>query len=76
MSLIERHQPRKGPGTAAAVTGGWKCSLDMLQGVIPDSRLVEVLRFEIEALEQLPPAATEHPPAGAPARAGGSNSPA
>ena len=32
-------------------------SLDMLETAIPGSRLVEVLRFEIEALERLPPAA-------------------
>jgi len=30
-------------------------SLAMLENAIPDSRLVEVLRFEIEALERLPP---------------------
>jgi (p)ppGpp synthase/HD superfamily hydrolase len=30
-------------------------SLDMLEDVIPGSRLVEILRFEIEALERLPP---------------------
>jgi (p)ppGpp synthase/HD superfamily hydrolase len=40
-------------------------SLDMLEGAIPDSRLVEVLRFEIEALERLPPAIDGAPPADA-----------
>jgi (p)ppGpp synthase/HD superfamily hydrolase len=30
-------------------------SLKMLEQELPDSRLVEVLRFELEALEQLPP---------------------
>ena len=33
-------------------------SLAMLEQAIPGSRLVEVLRFEIEALEQLPPHTT------------------
>jgi (p)ppGpp synthase/HD superfamily hydrolase len=33
----------------------YRRSLAMLENVIPDSRLVEVLRFEIEALERLPP---------------------
>ena len=33
----------------------YRRSLAMLENVIPDRRLVEVLRFEIEALEQLPP---------------------
>jgi (p)ppGpp synthase/HD superfamily hydrolase len=30
-------------------------SLAMLEGVIPESRLVELLRFEVEALQKLPP---------------------
>jgi hypothetical protein len=30
-------------------------SLTMLEQVLPDSRLVELLRFELEALERLPP---------------------
>ena len=54
----------------------YRRALDMLQGILRESRLVEVLRFEIEALEQLPPAATEHPPARAPAHAGRRTSPA
>lgn len=33
----------------------WK-SLEMLEQTIPNDRLVELLRFELEALEQLPPA--------------------
>ncbi len=32
-------------------------SLDMLEATIPGSRLVKVLRFELETLEQLPPQA-------------------
>ena len=30
-------------------------SLQMLEATIPGSRIVEVLRFELEALEELPP---------------------
>jgi guanosine-3',5'-bis(diphosphate) 3'-pyrophosphohydrolase len=30
-------------------------TLEMLEGRIPDSRIVELLRFELEALERLPP---------------------
>ena len=30
-------------------------SLDMLEQAIPKNRIVELLRFELEALEQLPP---------------------
>ena len=33
----------------------YRRSLDMLEHAIPGSRLVEVLRFEIEALDRLPP---------------------
>jgi hypothetical protein len=36
----------------------------MLDEAIPGSRLVEVLRFEIEALDQLPPATGDEPAAG------------
>ena len=35
----------------------YRKSLEMVEEVIPGSRLAEALRFEIEALEQLPPAA-------------------
>jgi (p)ppGpp synthase/HD superfamily hydrolase len=34
----------------------YRRSLDMLEQAIPGSRLVALLRFELEALEQLPPA--------------------
>ena len=37
----------------------WR-SLEMLEQAIPGSRLVEVLRFELEALEALPPEDTNH----------------
>ena len=43
--------------------GRYRKSLQMLEQTIPDSRLVELLRFELEALEKLPPAGQE--PAGA-----------
>ena len=33
----------------------YRKSLEMLEQAIPDSRLVELLRFELEALQQLPP---------------------
>ncbi len=33
----------------------YRKSLEMLEQVVPDSSLVELLRFELEALEQLPP---------------------
>ena len=33
----------------------YRRSLDMLEHAIPGSRIVELLRFELEALEQLPP---------------------
>jgi (p)ppGpp synthase/HD superfamily hydrolase len=33
----------------------YRSSLDMLEHAIPGSRIVELLRFELEALEQLPP---------------------
>jgi (p)ppGpp synthase/HD superfamily hydrolase len=32
-------------------------SLEMLEATLPGARLVELLRFEIEALEEMPPAA-------------------
>jgi (p)ppGpp synthase/HD superfamily hydrolase len=40
---------------------GHRKSLDMLETTSPGSRLVELLRFELEALDELPPEAT--PPA-------------
>jgi hypothetical protein len=33
----------------------YRASLEMLEEVMPGSRLVELLRFELEALEQIPP---------------------
>ncbi len=33
----------------------YRASLEMLEEVVPESRLVELLRFELEALEQIPP---------------------
>lgn len=36
----------------------YRHALEMLDEVLPGSRLVEVLRFELEALEELPPAGT------------------
>jgi hypothetical protein len=30
-------------------------SLEMLDGALPDSRIVDMLRFELESLEALPP---------------------
>ncbi len=33
----------------------YRAALEMLESVMPDSRLVELLRFELEALEQIPP---------------------
>jgi (p)ppGpp synthase/HD superfamily hydrolase len=50
----------------------YRKSLEMLEQEIPDSRVVELLRFELEALERLPPdpAAQEvGPPPTQPARA-------
>jgi (p)ppGpp synthase/HD superfamily hydrolase len=41
----------------------YRRSLAMLEEAIPGSRLVEVLRFEIEALERLPPEADDERPA-------------
>ena len=37
----------------------YRRSLAMLEGAIPGSRLVELLRFELEALEKLPPGGRE-----------------
>lgn len=71
-----------GPPTAEteAKLRHYRASLEMLDEVMPGSRLVELLRFELEALEQIPPRlrsdasdATDPggppsaPPAGAPA---------
>jgi hypothetical protein len=33
----------------------YRASLEMLESIMPESRLVELLRFELEALEQIPP---------------------
>ena len=41
--------------TAAVKLRRYRRSLEMLEETIPSSRLVELLRFEIEALEALPP---------------------
>ena len=43
------------PETAGMKFERYHKSLAMLDEVIPGSRLVEILRFELEALEQLPP---------------------
>jgi (p)ppGpp synthase/HD superfamily hydrolase len=40
----------------------YRKSLQMLEAAIPDSRIVEILRFEIEALEELPPGTTPAAP--------------
>jgi (p)ppGpp synthase/HD superfamily hydrolase len=39
----------------------YRLALDMLEDVIPGSRLVEILRFELESLESLPPSAGDQP---------------
>jgi (p)ppGpp synthase/HD superfamily hydrolase len=39
----------------------YRRSLAMLEGVIPESRLVDLLRFEVEALEKLPPGSARGP---------------
>jgi hypothetical protein len=46
------------PSQAEARLNRYRRSLDMLEQAIPGSRLVEALRFEIEAIERLPPATT------------------
>jgi hypothetical protein len=46
--------------------GRYRKALQMLEAVIPGSRLVELLRFELEELEQLPPIAGGRLPASAP----------
>ncbi len=43
------------PEQAAAKQRRYRDSLSMLEDELEDSRLVEVLRFELEALDQLPP---------------------
>ncbi len=43
------------PEQSAAKQRRYRDSLSMLEDELKDSRLVEVLRFEVEALEQLPP---------------------
>jgi (p)ppGpp synthase/HD superfamily hydrolase len=45
------------PGAAERTLRHHRKSLEMLEATIPGNRLVEVLRFEIEALETLPPEA-------------------
>ena len=45
------------PELAGVKVERYRNALRMLDDVIPGSRLVEVLRFELEALEQLPPSA-------------------
>ena len=45
--------------TAAVKLRRYRRSLEMLEQAIPSSRLVELLRFEIEALEALPPEPTD-----------------
>jgi (p)ppGpp synthase/HD superfamily hydrolase len=44
---------------AETKTRRYELALQMLEDVIPDSRLVELLRFELESLEALPPAAPQ-----------------
>ena len=46
-----------GPPTAEteAKLRHYRASLEMLEEVMPGSHLVELLRFELEALEQMPP---------------------
>ncbi|HEV3128871.1 MAG TPA: HD domain-containing protein [Solirubrobacteraceae bacterium] len=39
----------------------YRLALEMLEEVIPGSRLVEILRFELESLESLPPSAGDQP---------------
>lgn len=39
----------------------YRKSLEMLEHEIPDTRIVQLLRFELEALESLPPDAPAHP---------------
>src|SRR3954454_21323204 len=46
------------PSRAEVKLNRYRRSLDMLEQAIPGSRLVEALRFEIEAIERLPPATT------------------
>ena len=43
-----------------------RASLEMLEETLPESGLIEVLRFEVEALEQLPPQAGLMPRLGEP----------
>jgi hypothetical protein len=45
-----------GDDQAQIKLGRYRSALEMLEQELPDSRLVELLRFEVEALEQLPPA--------------------
>jgi (p)ppGpp synthase/HD superfamily hydrolase len=46
---------------AAGRLDHYRRSRAMLEGVIPESRLVELLRFEVEALEKLPPGSARGP---------------
>jgi hypothetical protein len=50
------------PAQARAKLNRHRRSLDMLENALPANRLVDVLRFEIEALERLPPTAGTAPP--------------
>ncbi|MBV9196208.1 MAG: HD domain-containing protein [Solirubrobacterales bacterium] len=49
------------PEQAAVKLRRYGKSLAMLEQAIPDSRVTELLRFELEALERLPPAPAERP---------------
>jgi (p)ppGpp synthase/HD superfamily hydrolase len=48
------------PGQASVKLHRYSKSLEMLEHEIPDSRVVELLRFELEAHESLPPHAPAH----------------
>jgi hypothetical protein len=50
------------PGQASVKLRRYRKSLAMLEREIPDTRVVELLRFELEALESLPPDARAEPP--------------
>jgi (p)ppGpp synthase/HD superfamily hydrolase len=51
-ALIAKGTPRR---TTEAKLARYRTSLAMLEEELPGSRLVEVLRFELEALEAFPP---------------------
>ena len=50
----------------AAKLARHRASLEMLEETLPESRLIEVLRFEVETLERLPPQAGLLPRPGEP----------